>query len=258
MPPDINPADDPQVLALTSETEQLFGMSITYAVTTPQQYAAGGEELKRVKAAQKRLDELRKSMTRPLDAAKSAIMGFFRTPEEKLARAEAGIKRAMIVYSDEQERIRREEQRKAEEAARKERERIEAIAREAERKAREKAEAERKAAEAAAAAGRAAEAAKLMAKAAATEERAAAKAEEATQQAAMVVAPVIYREPPKVSGISTREVWLFEVTDPAAVPREYLTVDESKIRKVVGALKGDTRIAGVRVYSDKRLASGAA
>jgi hypothetical protein len=258
MPPDVNPASDPEVKALTVQTEQFEALALTYRVTTPVQYADAGEQLKQVKAAMKRLDDLRKGMTRPLDAAKKAIMDFFRTPEEKLSRAEAGIKRAMIAYSDEQERIRREEQRKAEEAARKERERIEAFAREAERKGREKAEAERKAAEAAASAGRAAEAAKLMAKAAATEERAAAKSEEATQQAAMVVAPVISREPPKVSGISTREVWLFEVTDPAAVPREYLVVDESKIRKVVGALKGDTRIAGVRVYSDKRMASGAA
>lgn len=258
MPPDINPASDPEVKALTVQTEQFEALALTYRVSTPVQYTDAGEQLKQIKTAMKRLDDLRKGMTRPLDAAKKAIMDFFRAPEEKLTRAEAGIKRAMIAYSDEQERIRREEQRKAEEAARKERERLEDIARETERKAREKAESERKAAEAATAAGRAAEAAKLMARAAATEERAAAKAEEVTQQAAMVVAPVIHREAPKVSGISTREVWLFDVVDAAAVPREYLMVDESKIRKVVGALKGDTCIAGIRVYSDKRMASGTA
>lgn len=256
MSPDI--ASDPEVKALTVQTEQFEALALTYKVASPVQYTDAGEQLKQIKAAMKRLDDLRKGMTRPLDVAKKAIMDFFRAPEEKLARAESGIKRAMLTYSEEQERIRREEQRKAEEAARKERERLESIARENERKSREKADAERKAAEAAAAAGRAAEAAKLMAKAQATEERAAAKAEEAAQQASMVVAPIIQREAPKVSGISTREVWLFEVTDPTAVPREYLMVDESKIRKVVGALKSDTRIAGVRVYSDKRMASGTA
>lgn len=258
MSPDINPALDPEVKALTVQTEQFEALALTYKVASPVQYTDAGEQLKQIKAAMKRLDDLRKGMTRPIDAAKKAIMDFFRAPEDKLARAESGIKRAMLMYSEEQERIRREEQRKAEEAARKERERLEAIARETERKAREKADAERKAADAAAAGGRAAEAAKLMAKAQATEERAAAKAEEAAQQAAMVVAPIIQREAPKVSGISTREVWLFEVTDPVAVPREYLMVDESKIRKVVGALKADTVIAGVRVYSDKRMASGSA
>ena len=55
-----------------------------------------------------------------------------------------------------------------------------------------------------------------------------------------------------------REVCKFEVTDPALVPREYLIDDETKLRKVVGALKGDTIIPGVRVYSEKALANGAA
>lgn len=255
MLPDLN---DPEVKALTVQTEQFEALALTYKVATPVQYADAGEQLKQVKAAMKRLDDLRKGMTRPLDVAKKAIMDFFRAPEEKLVRAESGIKRAMIAYSDEQERIRREEQRKAEEAARKERERLEAVAREAERKAREKADAERKAAEAAAAAGRAAEAAKLMAKAAATEERAAVKAEEAAQQASMVVAPIIQREPQKIAGISNRETWRFEVLDASLVPREFLTVDEHKIRKYVAAMKGDAKIAGVRIYSEKILASGAA
>lgn len=257
MQPD-NLAADPEVKALTVQTEQFEALALTYKVATAVQYTDAGEQLKQVKAAQKRLDDLRKSMTRPLDVAKKAIMDFFRAPEEKLVRAEGGIKRAMIAYSDEQERIRREEQRRAEEAARKERERLEAIAREAERKAREKADAERKAAEAAAAAGRAAEAAKLMAKAAATEERAAAKAEEATQQAAMVVAPIIQRETPKVPGVSAREVWTYEVIDIALLPREYTMPDDKKLGAVVRAMKGDTNIPGLRAYSKNILASDAA
>lgn len=256
MQPDIQ--SNPEVKALTAQTDEFAALAQTYRVTTPVQYSDAGEQLKQIKGAMKRLDDLRKGMTRPLDAAKKAIMDFFRGPEEKLTRAESGIKRAMIAFSDEQERIRREEQRKAEETARKERERIEAQAREAERKAQEKAAADRRAADEAAAAGRAAEAAKLRAAAVATEEKAAAKAEALAVQASTVVAPVIHREPPRVSGINTREVWKFEVTDPAAVPREYLSVDESKIRRVVGALKGDTKIAGVRVYSERALASGAA
>ena len=110
----------------------------------------------------------------------------------------------------------------------------------------------------AAVAGRAADAAKLAAKAEKVEERAAEKVEDLQLREAMVVAPVIEREAPKVAGIATREVWRFEVTDPALVPREYLVVDEAKIGKVVRALKGDTAIAGVRVYSERQLASSAA
>ena len=222
MLPDINPATDAEVKELTTQSEALLALSSTYRVATQDQYAGAGDELKRVKAAQKRLDDLRKSMTRPLDAAKKAIMDFFRGPEDQLARAESGIKRAMISYSEEQDRIRREEQRKADEAARKERERIEAQARRAED------------------AGKA------------------SKAEALQERAATVVAPVIQREAPKVAGINMRDVWLFRVKDPAAVPREYLMLDDAKIRKVVTALKGDTVIAGIEVYSEKRMASGAA
>lgn len=218
--PDI--ASNPEVKELAAQTDQLLQIATTYRVTSPVEYENAGEELKKVKAAAKRLDEIRKSMTKPIDMAKKAIMDFFREPEAKLQRAEAGIKRAMIAYADEQERIRREEQRKAEEAARKEREKLEA------------------------------QAAKALASGKVE------KAEQLEQRAATVVAPVINREPPKVAGVNTREVWKFEITDAAAVPREYCSPDEKKIRGVVQALKGDAKIPGVRVWSEKSLAAGAA
>jgi hypothetical protein len=220
MQPDI--ASNPEVRELAEQTDQLLQIASSYRVTTAAEYTAAGEELKKVKAAAKRLDEIRKSMTKPLDAAKRAIMDFFREPETKLQRAESDIKRAMIAYSEEQERIRREEQRKAEEAARKEREKLEAQA------------------------AKAAAAGKIE------------RAEQLEQRAATVVAPVIQREAPKVTGLATREVWKFEIIDASALPREYLTVDEKKIGAVVRALKGDTNIPGVRVWAEKSLAAGAA
>jgi hypothetical protein len=63
----------------------------------------------------------------------------------------------------------------------------------------------------------------------------------------MVVMP---QEQPKVDGISSRDAWKFEVTNAAIVPREYLSVDEKKIGKVVAALKEFTSIPGIRVYSE--------
>lgn len=204
------------------QAQTLLSNAESYAVTSIEQYTQAGEFLKHIKAKYKELDEQRKGMTKPLDDSKKRIMDFFNKPLDFLTRAESTVKRAMIAFSDEQERIRREEQRKADEAARKERERIEAQAR------------------------KAAESGKVE-KAVALEER-----------AATVVAPVIDRTPPKVAGLSTREVWKFEVIDEKAVPREFLMVDESKIRKYVQAMKGDSNIAGVRVYPEKTLAAGAA
>lgn len=242
--------------AVVTDAEKILAAATEYRVTTAQQYADAGEQLKAIKAKYKELDEQRREITKPLDAAKKRAMDFFSKPLDFLTRAESAIKRGMIAFSEEQERIRREEQRKAEEAAQKERDRLAKIAAEAEAKARAEQDRLRREAESAAAAGRAAEAAKLAAQAAKVEEKAAVRAEVMEQRTAAVVAPVIHREPPKVTGVSAREVWKFEVTDATAVPREYMVPDETKIRKVVNALKGDTQIAGVKVWAEKSLAAG--
>ena len=63
---------------------------------------------------------------------------------------------------------------------------------------------------------------------------------------------------PRVGGISIPKVWTFEITDEALIPREYLLIDESRIRRVVTALKKDTNIPGVRVFEQKRIAAGVA
>jgi hypothetical protein len=77
------------------------------------------------------------------------------------------------------------------------------------------------------------------------------------------IAPVAVKletpEPPKVAGVSFREVWKYEVVDPNIIPREYLIVDESKLRRVVGALgKAAANIPGIRVYSEKVVSAGRA
>jgi hypothetical protein len=212
----------PEAKQLIAHTDAILAEAETYKVATAQQFADAGDVLKRIKSHQKKLDESESDITRPINAGLKAVRDLFRGPKERAARAESLVKRAMIAFSDEQERIRRVEQAKADELARKERERIEAQAK------------------------KAAESGK-------TE-----KAEALEQRAATVVAPIIQREPPKVSGVNFRETWKFEVENEELVPREYLSVDEKKIRAVVNALKGGTQIPGVRVYSEKNLAAGAA
>lgn len=64
-------------------------------------------------------------------------------------------------------------------------------------------------------------------------------------------------EPPKLNGVSFREDWKYEVVDPNLIPREYLMVDESKLRKVVKALgKTAANIPGIRVYAEKVVSAG--
>jgi|ERR1041384_2634771 hypothetical protein len=82
------------------------------------------------------------------------------------------------------------------------------------------------------------------------------KAIDLAQQAAMTVAPIVRSEPPKIAGQSVREYWLFEIEDASLIPREYLMPDTARIRKFVNAMKGEMPIPGVRIYSEKRIASG--
>lgn len=215
-------ANAPEVREASQLVASMTALATGYRVTTAVQYSDGGEQLKKVKGAQNRLETLRQSITRPLNAALKSANDLFREPAQRLFEAEKAIKGELSRYAEEQDRIRRDEQARADAKARQEQERIEAQAR------------------------RAAEAGKPE-KAAALEQRAAA-----------VQAPIIQREAPKIVGVSLREVPKFEITDPMKVPREYLTVDEKKIGGVVRALKMDANIPGVRVWMEKQVASGAA
>lgn len=58
-------------------------------------------------------------------------------------------------------------------------------------------------------------------------------------------------EPPKVAGVSFKDVWKFEIVDASKLPIEYLMPDEKAIRKTVSGLMGKTNIPGVRVWSEK-------
>lgn len=258
MTPDLKA--DSAVVALQPEATKLTDFARSVVIRTADQYGKAAQWLQSIKGLLGKIEDARTRVTKPLLEAQREINAQAKEAAAPLLAAEQQIKGALVTYQNEQERIRREEQRKVEEIARKERERLEAAAREAERAAREKAAAERKAAEEAAAAGRAAEAAKLAARAAATETKAAEKAAALDERAAAVVAPVIQREAPKVAGLAMREVWRYEILDKSKIPftTDFYSLDEKKIADRVKSLKGDCQIAGVRVYPDKQPASRSA
>jgi hypothetical protein len=63
--------------------------------------------------------------------------------------------------------------------------------------------------------------------------------------------PVILQSTvPQVQGKSSRQQWKFRITNEALIPREYLCVDEQKLGAVVRALKDKARIPGIEVYPD--------
>jgi DNA repair exonuclease SbcCD ATPase subunit len=217
-----NLSTDTDVVAMKPQVNKLTEFARTLKIVTAEQFNDAANYLKSIKGLLKGIEDARTRITKPLNDALRQVNQQAKDASAPLEAAETQIKRSVLAYSAELERLRRDEQRRADEEARREREKLEAQAAKA------------------AASGKVEKAAQL------------------EQRAATVVAPVINMEAPKVTGISTREVWKFEVMNAAIVPREYLIVDETKVRKVVSALKGDTNIPGVRVYPEKNLAAGAA
>ena len=249
---------DPAVAGLQPTRERLREVTAGMVIRTADQYEAAATLLKTIQGALATIEDSRTRITRPLNDALKAVNAQARDAATPFLEDERIIKAALVTYSTEQERIRQEEQRRQNEIAEKERRRLQAIADEAARKAAEEAARKRAEAKAAAAAGRAEEAAKLAAQAQLVEEKAAEKVEKFETRAAAVVAPIAQQAAPKVAAVNLQTVWNWEITDTALIPREYLLPDLVKIRKVVNALKGDTAIAGIRVYSDKRVAAGSA
>lgn len=207
-------------------------------------YAA--EELGKIAGAGKQLTALRMQYTKPLDEAKAEIMDLFRPAADMLGEAEGLLRKAVNGYQTKRAQEAAEARAKAEKLARAEREKTEREAREAAAKVAE------------------------LAKAGAAHEvvqQAAQKAEaaaEAAEVAAIAPPPMpVVAEPAKVSGISSRETWKFEVTDLAALVKAaaerpellgYLQADEKAIGSTVRGMKGRTNIPGVRAYSEQTTA----
>lgn len=209
--------------AIRSEALSWPDRAKALAVTDPSSYEEGGALLKAIKALRNRIAETFDGHIKRAHEAHKALVAEKAAAEKPLTEAETMIKRALVAYTEAEEKRRREEERRLAEEARKVEE-----------------------------ARRLEEAAALEAEALASgDDEMLATAQEIV--AAPVVSPVIVlpTERPKVAGISYREVWKFRVTNAALVPREYLSVDEQKIGGVVRAMKGAAKIPGVEVYAER-------
>lgn len=94
----------------------------------------------------------------------------------------------------------------------------------------------------------------------AAEEEQKKRAQEAEEKGLEPPAPAVvpYVAPPEKSvkaGLGTvtaKKTWAFEIVDESQIPREYLTVDEKKIRAAVQS--GVREIAGVKIFETETLA----
>lgn len=228
-----------------------------YLIDSPQMYELAACELKEVMGLLQKVETQRTSITGPINKALKAVNALFAEPTAWLEQARDILKNRMLNFQQAEQTRRMAEQAALEAAAATERARMAEEAAAALAKAEAEAEALRKKAAAAAKKGDAEAAARLASQADTREQQGAVTAQVLEQTQALMSAPSSTIAAPRVSGISTRKLWAFRITNPALIPREFLLIDEQKIGGVVRALKDATNIPGVEAYQKDSLASRA-
>jgi hypothetical protein len=209
----------PEIEKLAGQSGALVDGATGYArITSVAEKQAAAAHLKQIKDLEKRLTEERLTITRPMDAAKNAVMNFFKKPLDRLAAARLSCDSAIQSFDREQERLRQEEVRRRERVAAEERARLEAEARAKEEAANQKAAEERRKAEELRTQGKAAQAARLESKAESRVETAANEAESIRAVASTVEATEV-EDTTKVEGLTTRWNYDGEVVDMLALAK---------------------------------------
>ena len=177
-------------------------------------YEKSAEFLKVIKEKYKQLESIRKNITAPLDQAKKAVMDLFRKPTACLEDAEKIVKKAMIIFFNDQEKIRRDQELK--------------LQKEAEKKRQE-----------------------MLKKAEAAREKGKdIKADEYEEKANNTIAPTLAPRVEQVKGVAAKKIWKYRIIDINAIPREYMIPNDELIGQIVRASKGIIKIDGVETYSD--------
>ena len=226
-----------QTKDVEENSAQMCAIASTFEVTSQEELDSAGELLVDIKKIRKQIDETFDPHIKAAHAAHKNLVATKAKFNAPLEAAEGVLKARTGKYLQEQEAARQAEQR-----------RLEAEARQQEQARRD--------AEAAAIRAQA----EAQAKEAATKADAKAILAEAKQETAaiaaapmIVTAPVAPPAPVAPKGVTKSTVWKFRIVDEKAIPHEYLLIDEAKIGKIVRAMRGETRIAGVEVYPETQV-----
>jgi hypothetical protein len=209
--------DDEISVAILSTADSL-------EIKNAEEMAASGVMLQTIKGRQKALADARLSITRPMDAAKKRVMELFQPAVDRLAKAETTIKGAVLTYTREQERLRREAQAELDAAA--ERTRTQLI---------EQAETH-------------------------DETGRHSRAETLRERADTVQAPTVAPAEVPRGAVHVRVTWKAEVTDLQALARAYAEGQRSVelilpnmpvLNELARTLKGDLTIPGVEAVAEE-------
>lgn len=198
----------------------MFDNSEQFQIESQSDYDHVVDVLKKVKQISKTATEYRNEATRPLEAAKKALIAEYKFYQDRLEEIEKQGKAAMLEFQKKEQKRAELEQAEADERARKEREKLE------------------KRAETAANNGKI------------------EKAEELEAQSLAVQSETVQTNVPKVKGVSTSKSYEGEITDKAAFIKEALEnpvfaavidVDMKKLNRIVKSLDGQLKMAGLRI-----------
>lgn len=168
----------PETMALLAGAPEMLRSAQAIVISDGAGLETAADQLQRIKGIAKSIEDQRKDVTAPIDAAKKKVMDYVRGPLEQLASAETLIKNAIIKFNNEQETLRLQQEARTAEQNRIEQEKLEARAGKLESKGK-------------------------------TEQ-----ADALREQAAMqVAAPSPVTSSPKLAGISSRKEYSAEVTD---------------------------------------------
>ena len=187
-------------------------------INTSEEAQAAVDQTREIKVLAGQIEEYRKSLTKPLDDEKKAIVDHFRPATEFLAKCELVLKGSITTFNQEQARIAA--------AAAVEARRLEKT--EQDRQAQEQAAAEALLAQA--------EAASLAGDSAAAE-----ALEEQAMAAQAQAAPIATYVPPvvtKTKGASSRTIWKCKVVDPSKLDRAYLMPNQTVLDALAATAKG--------------------
>lgn len=198
------PVKDEQTEIAQRESNQLVLQADTFTIETEAQLNEASELLRKIKTAYKTVEERRTFVVKPLNDQIRNINGWFKSITEPLVQAEDILKRKVLTFRQEQERIRLAEQKRLEEEAAKKQAEINKLA------------------------------------------------EQKGVEAPVLNVPKLAELDKTVNTSTIKKVWTFEVTDLNLIPREYLVVDETKIRNAVR--EGVRNIPGVKIFEKDQLA----
>lgn len=117
--------------AVDDTKEEIRVLTVTVEgqkIETDEQLGSSSALLGVIKKRRRDLEELRMSITRPMDEAKRRVMAIFQPAEDGLLDVEKTLKDAILAYTREQARLQYEAQAKLDDAANRERDRLRRLA----------------------------------------------------------------------------------------------------------------------------------